>query len=48
MSEHYDRGLELANETGKRYFCGKCGAEFIVTTGGDGSMSCCGEPTQKK
>ena len=41
-------GLELTNETGKRYFCSKCGAEFIVTTGGDGVLTCCGEPAQKK
>ncbi len=38
----------MANETGKRYFCSKCGAEFIVTTGGEGAMMCCGEPAQKK
>ena len=38
----------MANETGKRYFCGKCGAEFIVTTGGEGALTCCGEAAQKK
>ncbi|MCH2674741.1 MAG: desulfoferrodoxin [Chloroflexota bacterium] len=31
----------MANQTGKRYVCGKCGSEFIVTKGGDGSISCC-------
>ena len=41
-------GQELANETGKRYTCKVCGSEFIVTTGGDGTMSCHGEPVQKK
>ena len=38
----------MANETGKRYACGKCGAEFIVTKGGSGAISCCGEPMQIK
>jgi len=41
--------LQLSNETGKRYFCSSCNAEFIVTKGGDGSLSCsCGEALQKK
>ena len=48
FSETKSGGLKLANETGKRYFCGKCGAEFIVTTGGEGAMTCCGEAAQKK
>lgn len=26
--------------TGKRYRCSKCGAEFIVTRGGDGVLRC--------
>ena len=47
-SETKTGGQKLANETGKRYFCSKCGAEFIVTTGGEGAMMCCGEPAQKK
>tara|TARA_B100000749_G_C18019508_1_gene298649 strand:- start:37 stop:210 length:174 start_codon:yes stop_codon:yes gene_type:complete len=38
----------LANESGKRYFCKVCSSEFIVTTAGDGSMSCCGEQVEKK
>ncbi|MQF48597.1 hypothetical protein FIM08_01645 [SAR202 cluster bacterium AC-647-N09_OGT_505m] len=38
----------MANETGKRYACKNCSSEFIVTTGGDGEMSCCGEPIQRK
>jgi len=28
--------------------CKTCGSEFIVTTAGDGTMSCHGEPVQKK
>jgi hypothetical protein len=32
----------MANETGKRYVCKKCGAEFIVTRGGKGKLKCCG------
>ena len=27
-------------ETGKRYVCGKCGAEVIVTRGGDAVLYC--------
>ena len=38
----------LANETGKRYSCGKCGAEFVVTRGAEGSIECCGEPMVQK
>jgi len=38
----------LANETGKRYSCGECGAEFVVTRGADGTVSCCGEPMSQK
>ena len=28
----------MANQIGKRYFCKKCGSEFIVTRGGDGTI----------
>ena len=38
----------MANETGKRYYCATCGAEFIVTKGGDGTIACHGEPLTKK
>lgn len=38
----------MANETGKRYFCSACGAEFIVTKGGDGELSCHDQPLTKK
>ena len=38
----------MANETGKRYICGKCGSEFIVTKAGDGSIMCCGQPMDLK
>ncbi len=27
----------MANQIGKRYCCAKCGAECIVTKGGDGT-----------
>jgi len=40
--------VPLANETGKRYFCSKCGAEFIVTKGGEGTIACHGQPLTKK
>lgn len=38
----------MANETGKRYFCSKCGSEFVVTRGGEGAVKCCGEQMAKK
>ncbi len=38
----------MANETGKRYSCEKCGSEFIVTKAGSGTISCCGQPMKKK
>ncbi len=41
-------GAELANEVGKRYFCEKCGTEFIVTKGGEGKLTCCGQPMTLK
>ena len=41
--------LTVATETGKRYFCVKCGAEFVVTRGSDeGDIYCCGVPLSKK
>ncbi|MDY6916555.1 MAG: hypothetical protein SVP26_01215 [Chloroflexota bacterium] len=36
-------GATLANQLGKRYFCEKCGSEFIVTKAGDGNLTCCGQ-----
>jgi desulfoferrodoxin-like iron-binding protein len=38
----------MANVVGKRYRCTKCGAEFIVTKGGNGTMKCCGQPAELK
>lgn len=29
-----------AAQTGKRYVCPSCGAEFIVTRGGDAELKC--------
>ena len=47
------RGLEaqgagMANQTGKRYYCERCGSEFIVTTGGSGEMTCCEQPVTRR
>ena len=39
---------ELANETGKRYFCETCGSEFVVTRGADGTIACCSKPMTKR
>jgi desulfoferrodoxin-like iron-binding protein len=38
----------MANQIGKMYLCGKCGAQVIVTKGGNGSLTCCGAEMQKK
>ncbi|MBI2304478.1 MAG: desulfoferrodoxin [Chloroflexi bacterium] len=38
----------MANETGKRYSCANCGSEMIVTKGGKGNLSCCGQPMTPK
>jgi len=38
----------MANQIGKRYLCAKCGAEIIVTKGGDGTVNCCGQPMEQK
>ena len=38
----------MANEIGKRYVCTKCGAEFIVTKGGNGALAHCGKPMEIK
>ena len=38
----------MANEIGKRYVCGNCGTELIVTKGGDGTIHHCGQPMELK
>jgi len=38
----------MANQIGKRYRCTKCGAEFIVTRGGEGTVHCCGKLMELK
>jgi len=38
----------MANQAGKRYICTKCGAEYMVTRGGQGTMVCCGQPMEQK
>ena len=38
----------MANQVGKRYVCKKCGAEFIVTRPGEGTLICCGQPMELK
>jgi desulfoferrodoxin-like iron-binding protein len=38
----------MANQIGKKYSCGKCGSEFIVTRGGSGQIVCCGQPMEQK
>jgi competence CoiA-like predicted nuclease len=38
----------MANQVGKRYVCPVCGAEFIVTRGGEGELHCCGKKMEIK
>ncbi|MSQ15321.1 MAG: desulfoferrodoxin [Dehalococcoidia bacterium] len=38
----------MANQVGKRYSCGKCNSELIVTKAGAGGLNCCGQPMQLK
>jgi len=38
----------MANQIGKVYTCTKCGAQVIVTKGGNGTVSCCGAPMEQK
>jgi len=40
----------MATQVGKRYVCKKCGAEYIVTRAGEGTLSCscCKEPMELK
>ncbi len=38
----------MANTVGKRYICTKCGAEVIITRGGNGTITCCNTPMEIK
>ena len=38
----------MANQIGKKYICKKCGSEFIVTKGGEGSLICCEQQVELK
>lgn len=35
-------------QTGKKYACPKCGAEFIITKGGEGQLTCGDTPLELK
>jgi hypothetical protein len=39
---------EPENRTGVRVVCTDCGAEFVVTRGGDGALKCCDRPLEVK
>lgn len=38
----------MAAQTGKRYVCPACTAEFIVTKGGEGELKCGDTPLELK
>lgn len=40
--------MKMATQVGKKYVCEVCGAEFIVTRGGDGELYCCGQKMKLK
>tara|TARA_Y100000588_G_scaffold381566_2_gene467453 strand:- start:158 stop:367 length:210 start_codon:yes stop_codon:yes gene_type:complete len=45
-SRHKKAG-NMANDMGKRYTCGNCGSQVIVTKAGDGGLICCDKPMDK-
>jgi Desulfoferrodoxin, N-terminal domain len=36
----------VSNDLGKRYVCGECNAEVLVTKPGDGALACHGQPME--
>jgi hypothetical protein len=36
----------VSNDLGKRYVCGECEAEVLVTKPGDGGLECHGNPME--
>jgi desulfoferrodoxin-like iron-binding protein len=38
----------MSNEAGKRLRCESCGAEVVVTKGGEGDVTCCSQPMVPK
>ncbi len=38
----------MANQLGKIYVCASCGAQVIVTKGGTGAITCCGQSMEQK
>ena len=36
----------MANKLGKRMKCEECGAQVLVTKGGEGTVECCDKPMQ--
>ncbi|WP_139108636.1 desulfoferrodoxin [Caryophanon latum] len=38
----------MTHKMGTKLMCETCKSEFIVTKGGSGNMTCCGQPLQKK
>jgi desulfoferrodoxin-like iron-binding protein len=38
----------MANKPGTRMKCETCGAEIVITKGGDGTVICCSQPMVPK
>jgi hypothetical protein len=37
----------MANKLGKRLHCETCGAQVLITKGGEGEVCCCGKPMKE-
>lgn len=38
----------MATKLGEMTVCKECGAEYIGTAAGQGTVTCCGQPTEPK
>lgn len=37
----------MSNQLGKRLTCSECGAQVLVTKGGEGKVHCCDKPMEQ-
>ncbi len=38
----------MATKSGDMTICMVCGAEYVATKGGEGTVTCCGKPVEPK
>ncbi|MFO8011471.1 MAG: desulfoferrodoxin [Dehalococcoidia bacterium] len=36
----------MGTQLGKRYVCGVCNTEVLITKAGEGDLECCGQPME--